>query len=392
MVLTKTEAQAERGQAGARGRPELEGGGQEVLHRRGLQGPGRQAPGRGQGPAGEGAGHRDLRRQEGRGRGSGQDPVRLVRVRGRRRSRPPRSSRSRRPRRRSRTCSARSASRRRWTSSSRTSASSTRTTPTAPTTTGWRSARTLRRRRPTPVRPPAASSPSRSSPRQPQQPQPRRSPPGAAELVPARRGSPGRARCGSTRSPGGCGASAPGTASRTSARSCRTRSRRPTSWRTPPTAGDDAQLLDELGDVLFQVYFLALLLEERGQGDLAAVAEHCREKLIRRHPHVFGERAAETAATWCATGPRSSASEERGGEIFGHMPETLPSTIYAKQGAAPRRERGLEASAPLPGARRCPRACDSMLESGDQCFAQLGSCSGTWWPRRAPAASIRSWR
>jgi NTP pyrophosphatase (non-canonical NTP hydrolase) len=53
-------------------------------------------------------------------------------------------------------------------------------------------------------------------------------------------------------------------------------------------AGDDAKLLDELGDVLFQVHFLALLLEERGAGDLAAVAEHCRQKLIRRHPHVFG--------------------------------------------------------------------------------------------------------
>jgi NTP pyrophosphatase (non-canonical NTP hydrolase) len=43
-------------------------------------------------------------------------------------------------------------------------------------------------------------------------------------------------------------------------------------------AGDDAKLLDELGDVLFQVYFLALLLEERGQGSLAEVAEHCRAK------------------------------------------------------------------------------------------------------------------
>ncbi|MFL5057770.1 MAG: nucleoside triphosphate pyrophosphohydrolase [Microvirga sp.] len=54
-------------------------------------------------------------------------------------------------------------------------------------------------------------------------------------------------------------------------------------------SGDDAKLLDELGDVLFQVYFLALLLEERGQGSLAEVAEHCRQKLIRRHPHVFGD-------------------------------------------------------------------------------------------------------
>ena len=54
-------------------------------------------------------------------------------------------------------------------------------------------------------------------------------------------------------------------------------------------SGDDAKLLDELGDVLFQVYFLALLLEERGAGDLAEVAEATRDKLVRRHPHVFGE-------------------------------------------------------------------------------------------------------
>src|SRR5579875_2547374 len=51
---------------------------------------------------------------------------------------------------------------------------------------------------------------------------------------------------------------------------------------------DDGKLLDELGDVLFQVHFLALLLEERGAGDLESVADHCVEKLIRRHPHVFG--------------------------------------------------------------------------------------------------------
>ena len=59
--------------------------------------------------------------------------------------------------------------------------------------------------------------------------------------------------------------------------------------------GDDAKLLDELGDVLFQVHFLSLLLEERGEGDLAAVAEHCRRKLIRRHPHVFGDAEAASA-------------------------------------------------------------------------------------------------
>src|SRR5262245_52658088 len=61
------------------------------------------------------------------------------------------------------------------------------------------------------------------------------------------------------------------------------------------TRGDDEKLRDELGDVLFQVLFLSLLLEERGAGSLDAVADGMSAKLIRRHPHVFGEVEAETA-------------------------------------------------------------------------------------------------
>src|SRR5262245_43156118 len=58
--------------------------------------------------------------------------------------------------------------------------------------------------------------------------------------------------------------------------------------------GDDAKLLDELGDLLFQVYFLALLLEERGSGDLEEVAGRIHAKLVARHPHVFGDVDAQT--------------------------------------------------------------------------------------------------
>src|SRR5207253_5703980 len=60
-------------------------------------------------------------------------------------------------------------------------------------------------------------------------------------------------------------------------------------------ADDDAKLLDELGDLLFQVYFLALLLDEKGHGNLAEVARGVHAKLVRRHPHVFGETEADTA-------------------------------------------------------------------------------------------------
>jgi XTP/dITP diphosphohydrolase/tetrapyrrole methylase family protein/MazG family protein/ATP diphosphatase len=53
-------------------------------------------------------------------------------------------------------------------------------------------------------------------------------------------------------------------------------------------ATDDAKLVDELGDLLFQTFFLALLLEERGAGDLATVAAAIHEKLVRRHPMCSG--------------------------------------------------------------------------------------------------------
>ena len=54
-------------------------------------------------------------------------------------------------------------------------------------------------------------------------------------------------------------------------------------------SGDDAKLLDEIGDLLFQVYFLALLLQERGAGDLEHVARGIHAKLVARHPHIFGD-------------------------------------------------------------------------------------------------------
>ncbi len=62
--------------------------------------------------------------------------------------------------------------------------------------------------------------------------------------------------------------------------------------------GDTASMRDELGDVLFQVVFLSLLLEEQGEGDLASIATQLTDKLIRRHPHVYppGEPGDATEA------------------------------------------------------------------------------------------------
>jgi MazG family protein len=96
--------------------------------------------------------------------------------------------------------------------------------------------------------------------------------------------------------------------------------------------GDDSKLLDELGDVLFQVFFLALLLEERGAGDLGQVAEHCTEKLIRRHPHVFGEAEASTAGEVLRNWDRIKSSEAgREAGLFGDVPSNLPGLLYARK-------------------------------------------------------------
>jgi uncharacterized protein YabN with tetrapyrrole methylase and pyrophosphatase domain len=106
--------------------------------------------------------------------------------------------------------------------------------------------------------------------------------------------------------------------------------------------GDDAKLLDELGDVLFQVVFLSLLLEERGAGSFGTVAEAVAEKLIRRHPHVFEESEAREllagADTETASGVLSNWDrikrevEGRGADDpFADIPENLPALLYARK-------------------------------------------------------------
>ncbi len=111
--------------------------------------------------------------------------------------------------------------------------------------------------------------------------------------------------------------------------------------------GDDDKMVDELGDVLFQVFFLSLLLEERGAGDLAAVANRMREKLIRRHPHVFGqvevEGAADVVRNWDAI------KRDEHGSIFGDLPENLPATLYARKVQRRAANAGLSARVPEAG-------------------------------------------
>ena len=97
---------------------------------------------------------------------------------------------------------------------------------------------------------------------------------------------------------------------------------------------DDAEaMVDELGDVLFQVLFLSLLLEERGRGGLGAVAEACAAKLVRRHPHVFGDRDLETADQVLRQWEQIKREVEgaEGADTFGTLPDNLPALTYARK-------------------------------------------------------------
>ncbi len=102
------------------------------------------------------------------------------------------------------------------------------------------------------------------------------------------------------------------------------------------TAGDgdaraDDAIRGELGDLLFQVYFMAAVAEEQGLYDLGDVAAGIHAKLVRRHPHIFGEGVAETAEdvkkTWDVI---KKEAEGREG-IFHDVPSSFPATLLAQK-------------------------------------------------------------
>lgn len=137
---------------------------------------------------------------------------------------------------------------------------------------------------------------------------------------------------------------------------------------------DDAKLLDELGDVLFQVHFLALLLEERGAGDLAAVAEHCRQKLIRRHPHVFSDVEVEDAAhvlrNWDEI-KKGEPGREQG--IFGEVPDNLPALLYARKV----QRRAASSGFDFPGVEGPLQSVRDELEELEAAIAAGGDTAGS---------------
>ncbi|MCP5521619.1 MAG: nucleoside triphosphate pyrophosphohydrolase [Verrucomicrobiales bacterium] len=101
-------------------------------------------------------------------------------------------------------------------------------------------------------------------------------------------------------------------------------------------AGDDHEMEEELGDVLLQVVFHAQMADERGAFDFNDVAQRLVDKLVHRHPHVFGDAEARTAAAVWEQWDRLKQVEKAGAgkprkSALDGIPRRLPALMRAQK-------------------------------------------------------------
>src|ERR1017187_5745338 len=102
-------------------------------------------------------------------------------------------------------------------------------------------------------------------------------------------------------------------------------------------ARDFEGLEDELGDLLFQVVFYSRIAEEEGRFTIDDVVEHVHSKLIRRHPHVFGDvqagNADEALQSWLSVKEqeRVAAGKRAKNSVLDGILPSLPSTLVANE-------------------------------------------------------------
>jgi XTP/dITP diphosphohydrolase len=111
-------------------------------------------------------------------------------------------------------------------------------------------------------------------------------------------------------------------------------------------AEDDHEILEELGDILLQVVFHCQLARERGAFDFDQVARHILEKLIRRHPHVFGDSKARTVDAVWAQWEQIKKAEKDGTKharpsALDGIPKHLPALLRAEKLVKKARKAGL---------------------------------------------------
>jgi ATP diphosphatase len=137
--------------------------------------------------------------------------------------------------------------------------------------------------------------------------------------------------------------------------------------------GPPEEACEELGDLLLQVLFHCELAAERGDFGLEDVVQRLREKLVRRHPHVFGEAEARTAQEVLRNWSRIKAAERRddGGtpaSVLDGVPSSLPALLRAERYAEKASRVGFDwpdAASVLPKIREELGELQSALASGD---------------------------
>jgi len=136
---------------------------------------------------------------------------------------------------------------------------------------------------------------------------------------------------------------------------------------------DLPHMREELGDVLIQVIFHAQLAEEAGHFNLEDVAREVNEKLVRRHPHVFGSGKLETSDQVLVQWEQIKATEKKAGPVrstlFKELPPRLPALMYAEALWKQMGKKGLQSSAGAGAARVAAQAAGLTAEElGRQLF------------------------
>ncbi len=93
----------------------------------------------------------------------------------------------------------------------------------------------------------------------------------------------------------------------------------------------DEHLIEELGDLLYQIEFHAVIAEQEGRFTIADVADGIHDKLVRRHPHVFGAVEVDGVGEVLANWDDIKRAEKGRTSVFEGVPRTLPSLAYAQK-------------------------------------------------------------
>ena len=143
---------------------------------------------------------------------------------------------------------------------------------------------------------------------------------------------------------------------------------------------DLPHMREELGDVLIQVIFHAQLAAERGDFNFEDVAREINDKLIRRHPHVFGtgraDNSAEVIEVWekVKAGEKAAAGKTES-TIFKQLPPRLPALLFAEEVAQRITKNNLPAVGVMNEARTARLANELSEESaGRRLFELAAAC------------------